>query len=132
MNHHDNDHNEPDNRRDNGRDGEQAWMRKATCARVDLPWTTDSTRVPPVLVRLMEEACARCPVLRERGEYVAAYRVTGGWSAGQDRDPKNSANSTSGEGRGPVRFADVLDDEIEVPAFLAHSLTRPYPGGDAA
>lgn len=121
-------------------DEAMGWMRDATCARVDLPWTADSTRVPPVLVMLMQEACAQCPVLEQCTDYVAVQRISGGWWAGKDRnpttdtDPAHSASARSGRGQGrePVTFGDVLADEVEVPAFLAHYLTRPYPGGDAA
>lgn len=120
---------------------EEAWMRDATCARVDLPWTADSSRVNPVLVLLMQEACAQCPVLEQCGDYVAAHQISGGWWAGKDRnstspdmDPAHSDSVARGssEERESVTFGDVIADEVEVPAFLAHYLTRSYPGGDAA
>jgi len=67
------------------------WMRQAACARhPDLPWTTDTDdlhRVPEVVVRVMLDTCAACPVRAECEAYARDTCVTGGWWAGIDRDP---------------------------------------------
>lgn len=70
-------------------DSELGWMSEAACIRVPgLPWTADTSTAPEVLVDLMREVCAACPILDACGSYATAGHVTGGWWAGQDRDPE--------------------------------------------
>ena len=66
-----------------------AWMSHAACARFpDLPWTADTGTAPDVLVDIMREVCDQCPVRLACAAYVEAERITGGWWAGEDRDPE--------------------------------------------
>ena len=65
------------------------WMSQAACARFpDLPWIADTNRAPDVLVDIMREICAGCPVANACAAYVDTARITGGWWAGKDRDPE--------------------------------------------
>jgi hypothetical protein len=65
------------------------WMSDAACARIPhLPWTTDTHRAPDVLVDIMREVCAACPVAAACAAYVDTASITGGWWAGEDRDPE--------------------------------------------
>ena len=65
------------------------WMSEAACARVPaLPWSADTGTAPDVLVELMREVCAGCPVADACAAYVETAKVTGGWWAGEDRDPE--------------------------------------------
>ena len=66
------------------------WMDDAACARPahrGLPWLDDAHTIPPVLVDLMGDVCATCPVLAGCAGYVTQADVTGGFWAGADRDP---------------------------------------------
>lgn len=66
-----------------------AWMEHAACATREtrgLPWTTDTIEAPTVLVELMQETCAGCPVRLACAAY--ARTATGGWWAGVDRAPE--------------------------------------------
>ena len=64
------------------------WMRDASCARIPgLPWT-DSGKLPPLLVDLMAQTCAACPVLGECEEFVDRAEVTAGWWAGASRNDR--------------------------------------------
>ncbi|GGR44671.1 hypothetical protein J2S40_004071 [Nocardioides luteus] len=63
-----------------------AWMEHAACTTREtrgLPWTTDEIETPSVLVELMQETCASCPVRLACAAY--ARTATGGWWAGVDR-----------------------------------------------
>jgi hypothetical protein len=63
-----------------------AWMARAACTSMPgLPWTTGLHGVPRVLVTIMRETCAACPVLAECAQYVEDARVTAGWWAGANR-----------------------------------------------
>lgn len=65
------------------------WMSDAACARLpDLPWLADTGTAPDVLVDIMREVCATCPVSADCSAYVDTARITGGWWAGEDRDPE--------------------------------------------
>lgn len=67
-----------------------AWMGEAACAAPEtrgLPWTSDTRETPTVLVELMRETCAGCPVRLACAAFAARGEVTGGWWAGLDRDP---------------------------------------------
>jgi hypothetical protein len=65
------------------------WMREAACSRFPhFPWTADTGTAPDVLVDLMREVCAGCPVADACAAYVQTAKVTGGWWAGEDRDPE--------------------------------------------
>ena len=69
--------------------GALGWMREAACMRAPgLPWTADTGTAPDVLVDLMRDVCAACPVRVACVAFVEAEHVTGGWWAGQDRDPE--------------------------------------------
>ncbi len=60
------------------------WMVDAACiGHAALPWTENPTRVPGVLVDLMADVCASCPVRRECAAYVVDARITAGWWAGR-------------------------------------------------
>ncbi len=75
-----------------------AWMEHAACATREnrgLPWTTDTIEAPTVLVELMQETCAGCPVRLACAAY--ARTATGGWWAGIDRAPE------------PADLLDLLD-----------------------
>ncbi len=63
------------------------WAARGSCATTatGYPWTTDTWLVPPVLVDLMADTCAACPVLTQCDTYAEAEAVTGGFWAGRDR-----------------------------------------------
>lgn len=64
------------------------WMRYAACAQIGdavLPWTTDTHRLPTVLVEMMREVCDACPVRLACDAYATTEGVTGGFWAGMDR-----------------------------------------------
>lgn len=64
------------------------WMRYASCAQIAdavLPWTTDTDRLPPVLVEMMRDVCDSCPVQLACAAYATTEGVTGGFWAGHDR-----------------------------------------------
>jgi hypothetical protein len=64
------------------------WMALAAClARPDLPWTTDTGRLPRVQVQAMTRVCSRCPVRDHCAAYAVEVHITGGFWAGSDRDP---------------------------------------------
>lgn len=60
------------------------WMTDAACTRLPgLPWTEN--RVPRLLVDLMAETCAACPVQEVCEDFVHETRVVAGWWAGSFR-----------------------------------------------
>ncbi|WP_286958652.1 hypothetical protein [Arsenicicoccus sp. UBA7492] len=64
------------------------WMRGAACAaRPELPWLTDTTNLSAWDAETMRTVCDSCPVLLDCLAAVDDLDVTGGWWAGQDRDP---------------------------------------------
>lgn len=64
------------------------WIARAACAtRLDLPWTRDESDVSAWQALSMQLVCGACPVLAECLAAVEGLDVTGGWWAGQDRDP---------------------------------------------
>ncbi|MDR7313606.1 hypothetical protein J2S40_004664 [Nocardioides luteus] len=66
------------------------WMDYAACTTREkrgLPWTTDASQTPTVLVDLMQETCDACPVRLACEAYATRNRVTGGWWGGVDRAP---------------------------------------------
>lgn len=67
---------------------DRAWMAHAACAQAPgLPWTEDTGTFPDVLADIMTQTCATCPVHDACATYATDTPVTGGWWAGQDRDP---------------------------------------------
>lgn len=65
---------------------ETAWMTSAACAtRSDLPWTTDTTRLPRRAVAAMGRVCRACPVREACAAHADATTATGGFWAGTDR-----------------------------------------------
>lgn len=67
-----------------------AWMADGACTTPEargLPWTSDSHTVPDVVVDMMRDTCATCPVRLACAGYAMADAVTGGFWAGSDRDP---------------------------------------------
>lgn len=63
-----------------------AWMTSAACAaRPDLPWTTDTTRLPRRTVTAMARVCLACPVREACAAHADTTAVTGGFWAGTDR-----------------------------------------------
>ncbi|MER7609278.1 WhiB family transcriptional regulator [Nocardioides sp. NPDC127503] len=75
-------------------------MEHAACATREargLPWTTDEIETPTVLVDLMRETCAGCPVRLACAAYARSSKATGGWWAGVDRAPE------------PADLLDLLD-----------------------
>ncbi|OIJ25228.1 WhiB family transcriptional regulator [Nocardioides luteus] len=65
-----------------------AWMEHAACTLPEtrgLPWTTDADEAPTVLVDLMRETCASCPVRLACDAYARSSKSSGGWWAGVDR-----------------------------------------------
>lgn len=68
-----------------------AWMEHAACTTREkrgLPWTTDASQTPTVLVDLMRETCDACPVRLACEAYARRNRVTGGWWCGVDQAPE--------------------------------------------
>lgn len=68
------------------------WMTDAACATResrDLPWTTDTALLPPVVVEIMKDTCDDC-VVRSACNSYAFKRVSGGMWAGIDRDPDSA------------------------------------------
>lgn len=64
-----------------------AWMEHAACATREargLPWITDEAGAPTVLVEIMKETCAGCPVHLACAAYSRQSKATGGWWAGVD------------------------------------------------
>lgn len=79
------------------------WMRNAACTRPGtrgLPWTTDVQLLPPVVVELMAETCALCPVQAACARYALTEEIDGGFWAGHDR-------SRSLPSAAPVRLAQT-------------------------
>ncbi|MGL4744715.1 MAG: WhiB family transcriptional regulator [Dermatophilaceae bacterium] len=65
-----------------------AWQALGSCgARVDLPWTTDTTDVSVWDAEAMRTVCESCPVRAACDTWATDHDVTGGWWAGKDRDP---------------------------------------------
>ena len=65
-----------------------AWMEHAACTTKEkrgLPWTTDASETPTVLVELMQGTCADCPVRLACDAYALSTKASGGWWAGVDR-----------------------------------------------
>jgi hypothetical protein len=70
-----------------GRELETAWMADAACTRMPgLPWIENRQQVPRVIVDLMREICAGCPVLAECADFVVDAEITAGWWAGASYD----------------------------------------------
>lgn len=64
------------------------WTERAACAdRLDLPWTHDAADVHPLHALTMAHICQACPVVLDCLAAVDDLDVTGGFWAGQDRDP---------------------------------------------
>lgn len=62
------------------------WMVHAACTRIPgLPWTEN--RAPRLLVDLMAETCAACPVQEVCAAFVHETPVVAGWWAGSFRSP---------------------------------------------
>lgn len=60
-----------------------SWMAEAACVRHSaLPWVEDLRKVPRVLVEIMREVCADCPVRRSCAAYAVEVGITAGWWAG--------------------------------------------------
>lgn len=84
-----------------------AWTGAAACAdRPDLPWTTDTPDLAPVLVTVMAGVCAGCPVFGSCLAYAAA-EATGGYWAGADRDTLPTNNATAVPATAPAPAAAV-------------------------
>ncbi|WP_409483038.1 hypothetical protein [Arsenicicoccus dermatophilus] len=65
-----------------------SWQTRAACAsRTDLPWLTDAADLDRWAVLTMRAVCDACTVLLDCLAVVDDLDVTGGWWAGQDRDP---------------------------------------------
>lgn len=63
-----------------------AWTADAACVtRPDLPWTTDTTRLPRHTVTAMGRVCRACPVRSDCAAHADAIDATGGFWAGSDR-----------------------------------------------
>ena len=70
-----------------------AWMKDAACAAPenrDMPWTTDTALLPPVVVEIMATTCDDCVVRSACNTYAVVERVSGGMWAGIDRDPNTA------------------------------------------
>lgn len=60
-----------------------AWMVDAACVRHSaLPWVEDLRMVPRVLIDIMREVCAECPVRTACANYAVQASITAGWWAG--------------------------------------------------
>lgn len=60
-----------------------AWMADAACVRHSaLPWVEDLRKVPRVLIEIMREVCADCPVREACARYAVDVGITAGWWAG--------------------------------------------------
>ena len=63
------------------------WMPLAGClARLDLPWTTDTSSSSRAQVHAMTRVCSGCPVRDHCAAYAVEAHITGGFWAGSDRD----------------------------------------------
>ena len=59
------------------------WMADAACVRHSaLPWVEDLRKVPRVLIGIMCEVCAECPVRDACAAYAVEVGITAGWWAG--------------------------------------------------
>ncbi len=68
-----------------------AWMARASCASPparDLPWTTDTHRLTRTERDALAAVCHTCPVRDACEAYTRTARITGGYWAGHDRDPR--------------------------------------------
>lgn len=66
------------------------WMVHAACTELPgLPWTEN--RAPRLLVDLMAETCATCPVQEVCATFVHETRVMAGWWAGSFRSDYSGA-----------------------------------------
>lgn len=75
-------------RSDRAADGD--WTARAACTvRPDLPWTTDTTALPPRTatrsVTAMTRVCGTCPVRTACAAHAEQITATGGFWAGADR-----------------------------------------------
>jgi len=78
---------------------ETEWMADAACAQIPgLPWIESPRRVPDLVVALMGEVCAGCPVLDRCAAFVEEAHVTAGFWAGRSRNHLNVDDYTLGEG----------------------------------
>ena len=65
------------------------WMADAACARFwGMPWT-ESGRIPALMVELMAETCAACPVRDACEWFVQDAEITAGWWAGASRNDRH-------------------------------------------
>lgn len=72
---------------------ETDWMSDAACRSVPgLPWTEHAGRIPKVLLRMMSETCARCPVKRRCESFINEAEITAGFWAGRSQWGKNVAD----------------------------------------
>lgn len=70
-----------------GRELDTDWMADAACTRVPgLPWVENRQQVPRLIVDLMRETCAACPVLADCADFVIDAEITAGWWAGASYD----------------------------------------------
>lgn len=82
-----------------------AWASHGLCASSlarGLPWTTDTHLLPTVLIDVMADTCAACPVQAACADYAATQAVMGGFWAGSDRNargPGGTEPDASGWGR---------------------------------
>lgn len=78
-----------------------AWMVDAACVRHSaLPWVEDLRAVPRVLIGIMREVCAECPVRGACATYAVEARITAGWWAGTNLNAFTRAH--------PPTFSDVI------------------------
>lgn len=62
------------------------WMADAACVHMPgLPWIENPRRVPDVLLDLMAEACAACPVRTACEIFADQAHITAGFWAGESR-----------------------------------------------
>ncbi|GGU34170.1 WhiB family transcriptional regulator [Nocardioides albus] len=103
-----------------------AWMRDAACATPenrDMPWTTDTVDLPPVVVDVMRATCDGCAVRSACNSYALEERVSGGMWAGTDRDRALSVIAGSSAGS-----RVVLAEQLELPLVLADAIDEVFGG----
>jgi hypothetical protein len=77
---------------------ESRWMAKASCVgHTALPWTENLSHVPEVLIDIMHDLCASCPVRAECAAFAVEVGITAGWWAGRSLNGFHNGNPPTAE-----------------------------------
>jgi hypothetical protein len=77
---------------------DRPWQRYTLCSITpELPWTRDEADLTTDDADRIRAVCAQCPVRLACRAYADANNMTGGWWAGEDRDPDSPTNQARRE-----------------------------------